>query len=80
MLAGLEQGASGELWNLSHPSACSRFNGSYVNAGADCLITNTFGANGLMLARHGHRDQLSAINQAAARIAREASTGMKVMC
>ncbi|HWQ91497.1 MAG TPA: homocysteine S-methyltransferase family protein [Clostridia bacterium] len=75
MLAGLEQGASGELWNLSHPDRVLKIQRNYVEAGADCLITNTFGANGLILARHGHRDELGAINKAAAKIAREAFDG-----
>jgi 5-methyltetrahydrofolate--homocysteine methyltransferase len=47
----------------------------YVEAGSDCLITNTFGASRLTLAGHGQAEQVLAINQAAARIAREAFGG-----
>jgi 5-methyltetrahydrofolate--homocysteine methyltransferase len=72
MLAGLEQGGCGELWNLTHPERVLAIQRRYVDAGADCLITNTFGGSRLMLARHGHADDLRAINQAAVRIAREA--------
>lgn len=72
MLAGLEQGASGEAWNLSHPERVLEIQKRYVDAGADCIISNTFGGSRLMLKRHGVADDTSAINAAAARIAREA--------
>jgi 5-methyltetrahydrofolate--homocysteine methyltransferase len=72
MLAGLEQGGCGEHWNLTHADRVLGIQRRYVEAGADCLITNTFGGSRLMLKRHGHAEDLLAINQAGARIAREA--------
>lgn len=72
MLAGLEQGGCGEHWNLSHPDRVLGIQRRYVEAGADCLITNTFGGSRIMLKRHSHADDLRAINQAGVRIAREA--------
>lgn len=75
MLAGLEQGGSGEYWNLTHADRVLEIQRRYVAAGADCLITNTFGGSRLMLQRHGHAEDLRAINQAGARIAREAFNG-----
>lgn len=72
MLAGLEQGASGEAWNITHPERVLEIQRRYVAAGADCIITNTFGGSRLMLQRHGVADDVVAINQAAVRIAREA--------
>ncbi|HEX5400352.1 MAG TPA: homocysteine S-methyltransferase family protein [Verrucomicrobiae bacterium] len=75
MLAGLEQGGCGEMWNLTHPERVLEIQRSYVEAGADCLITNTFGGSRIMLKRHGHADDLRAINQAGVRIAREAFGG-----
>src|SRR2546430_2144310 len=72
MLAGLESGDCGELWNLTHPERVLAIQRRYVEAGADCLITNTFGGSRIMLNRHGHADDLRAINQAGVRIAREA--------
>ena len=75
MLAGLEQGACGELWNLTHPERVLEIQRNYAAAGADCLITNTFGANPFMLKRHSHVDDLRAINREAARIARAAFDG-----
>ena len=75
MLAGLANGDCGEAWNLSHPERVLKIHCNYVAAGADCLITNTFGGSRLMLKRHGHVDDLHALNQAGARIAREAFGG-----
>jgi len=72
MLAGLEQGGSGEHWNLTHADRVLAIQQRYVAAGADCIITNTFGGSRLMLQRHGHAEELRAINQAGVRIAREA--------
>jgi 5-methyltetrahydrofolate--homocysteine methyltransferase len=72
MLAGLVSGDCGELWNLKHPDRVLAIQQRYVVAGADCLITNTFGANCIALARHGAARDLSAINSAGVRIAREA--------
>jgi 5-methyltetrahydrofolate--homocysteine methyltransferase len=72
MLAGLEQGGCGEHWNLSHPERVLAIQHRYAEAGADCIITNTFGGSRPMLQRHQHAEDLRAINQAGARIAREA--------
>jgi 5-methyltetrahydrofolate--homocysteine methyltransferase len=72
MLAGLGSGACGELWNLTHPDRVLAIQRHYVEAGADCLITNTFGGSRTVLDRHGAAGQVWAINQAGVRIAREA--------
>src|SRR5208283_1289995 len=57
---------------LSHPERVLAIQRRYVEAGADCLITNTFGGSRIMLRRHGHESELAEINKAGARIAREA--------
>jgi 5-methyltetrahydrofolate--homocysteine methyltransferase len=72
MLAGLESGNCGELWNVTHPERVLAIQRRYVDAGADCLITNTFGGSPLMLRRHGADQDLREINQAGVRVAREA--------
>jgi 5-methyltetrahydrofolate--homocysteine methyltransferase len=71
-LAGLEPGACGEAWNLTHPERVLAIQRRYVEAGADCLTTNTFGGCRIMLQRHGHGDDVEAINRAGAEIARQA--------
>jgi 5-methyltetrahydrofolate--homocysteine methyltransferase len=75
MLAGLEQGGCGEAWNLTHPERVLAIQRRYADAGADCIITNTFGGSRLMLRRHGHEAELAEINGAGAKIAREAFGG-----
>ena len=72
MLAGLEQGACGEAWNLTHPERVLAIQQRYADAGADCIITNTFGGSRIMLRRHGHEAELAEINRAGAQIARQA--------
>jgi 5-methyltetrahydrofolate--homocysteine methyltransferase len=72
MLAGLEQGNCGEEWNLTNPEKVLKIQRAYVDAGCDCLLTNTFGGSRIMLNRHGNAEQVAAVNAAAVRIAREA--------
>jgi 5-methyltetrahydrofolate--homocysteine methyltransferase len=72
MLAGLENGSCGELWNLTQPERVLAIQRRYADAGADCLITNTFGGSRTVLNRHGVAGKVREINQAGARIAREA--------
>jgi 5-methyltetrahydrofolate--homocysteine methyltransferase len=74
-LAGLESGACGEAWNLTHPDRVLGIQRRYADAGADCIITNTFGGSRVMLRRHGHEKELADINAAGVRIAREAFGG-----
>lgn len=73
MVAGLGPGECGALWNLDNPDAVEQIQREYVEAGADYLLTNTFGGNGIVLARHGLADRLEDINRAAAAIARRAA-------
>jgi 5-methyltetrahydrofolate--homocysteine methyltransferase len=72
MQAGLEQGHSGEQWNLTHPDKVLAIQRRYAEAGSDCIITNTFGGCRIMLKRHGLADKVVEINQAAVQIARRA--------
>ena len=75
MFAGLEQGGSGEAWNLTHPERVLAIQRRYVEAGSECLLTNTFGGSRIMLNRHGIADDAAAINAAAVAIARDAFGG-----
>jgi 5-methyltetrahydrofolate--homocysteine methyltransferase len=72
MLAGLEQGACGEAWNLRQPERVLAIQRRYADAGSDVILTNTFGGSRIMLNRHGNADDVDAINQAAVDIARQA--------
>ncbi len=70
--AGLEPGGCGERWNLVRPDQVLAIQMAYVEAGADCLTTNTFGASRVMLERHGCADEVTAINRAGVAHARQA--------
>ena len=70
--AGLEPGGCGEAWNTEHPDRVLAIQKKYVEAGSDCLITNTFGGSRIMLERHAQDSDVKAINKAGALIAREA--------
>ena len=63
--------------NLSDPGLILAVHEEYLQAGAEILETNTFGANRFRLARHGLADKMAEINTAGVRIAREAAAHLK---
>jgi homocysteine S-methyltransferase len=60
---------------LSHPHLVSEIHRAYVEAGADAIETNTFGANRVKLRPYGLAEKLEEINRTAVRLAREAADG-----
>jgi methionine synthase I (cobalamin-dependent) len=68
---GLMSGDPPEMWNHDHPERIRALHQSFVDAGADIILTNSFGGNRRRLALHKLEDRVRAINAAAARIARE---------
>jgi len=58
--------------NLSQPDLVRSVHEEYLQAGAELVETNTFGANAFRLLRYGFQDQVFEINQAGARLARQA--------
>jgi methionine synthase I (cobalamin-dependent) len=71
--AGLEPGSAPERWNLENPEAVCKLHKSYLDAGADLILTNTFGGSKVRLEMDGLGARVQEINLAAARIAREAA-------
>lgn len=71
--AGLEDGGSGELWNVEHPDKILAIHTSYLQAGANVLTTNTFGGTRPRLDMHGLGDRVVELNQAGAALARQAA-------
>jgi len=59
--------------NLSQPELIRAVHHDYLQAGAEIVETNTFGANSFRLARHSLADRVRDINLAGAHVAREAS-------
>ncbi|MCU0275596.1 MAG: homocysteine S-methyltransferase family protein [Acidobacteria bacterium] len=72
---GLEKGAPPEGINLSAPQVLEEIARLYLEAGADIVQTNTFGASPLKLARYGLAAQTAEINAAAVRAVRRAVNG-----
>ncbi|MBE2195467.1 MAG: bifunctional homocysteine S-methyltransferase/methylenetetrahydrofolate reductase [Anaerolinea sp.] len=58
--------------NVSDPARVAATHQAFLDAGAELIETNTFGANRFKLSLHGYQDELGAINAAGVKIAREA--------
>ena len=63
--------------NLSDPGLILSIHEEYLQAGAEILETNTFGANRFRLARHGLAGKVAEINTAGVRMARQAVEHLK---
>jgi len=68
---GLEAGEPPELWNVDHPERVQELHRAFVDAGADIILTNTFGGNRHRLKLHHAEDRVFELNQRAAELARE---------
>lgn len=68
---GLAAGELPETWNILHPEILVELHRNYLEAGADIINTNTFGANGLKF-HDGTRFSLEQVIKAAAANAKEA--------
>ncbi len=67
---GLEPGGSPEALNASQPDLVRRMAVDYFDAGADMILTNSFGASRFMLKKYGYKDQTIELNRLAAQHAR----------
>ncbi len=72
---GLETGEAPELWNSRHPDRIRAHYRAFIEAGSDIILTNSFGGTRYRLKLHQAQDRVDELNEAAARIAREAVTG-----
>ena len=70
---GLTPGDCPDHWNLTHPDEVRKVAQRYVDAGSQVILTNTFGANRIMLAGHNLADKVKEINAAGVRISKEAA-------
>ncbi len=64
--------------NLSQPDLIRGIHHEYLQAGAEIIETNTFGANSFRLGRHSLADKVRDINRAGVRVAREAAKSFDV--
>ncbi len=70
---------SPEELNLKFPDRIKDIHLSYLKAGSDIIITNTFGANRHKLSDYNLQDKLIEINQNAIHIARDATKGFNAL-
>ena len=70
--SGIDIGRCGDYLNVSNPKAVKAVHAAYLKAGSDAIITNTFGANTITLAKHGMEGELENICVNAAKNAFEA--------
>ena len=66
--SGLQHGGSPELWNVDAPELVAKVHQGYLEAGAQILLTNTFGGNRYRLALHNLESRVRELNLAAVRL------------
>jgi 5-methyltetrahydrofolate--homocysteine methyltransferase len=71
----LQPGECPDAWNLSRPAEVEAVIRSYVEAGSEIVLTNTFRANRIALAGYGLAQKIEDINLAGVEIARRAAAG-----
>ena len=70
---GLEPGGSPELMNSESPDVVRGMAAEYFKAGADMVLTNSFGGSKFMLKKYGVGDQVHELNRLAAEHAKSAA-------
>ncbi len=70
---GLPAGALPEFWNADKPEAVEAVARSYVEAGSDIILTNTFGANRFVLTPDGAAERAAELAEKGAAISKKAA-------
>ena len=78
---GLQSGDSPEFWNIDHPDRIAAHYRSFIDAGSDIVLTNSFGGTSYRLKLHEAQDRVLEFNRAAAQIlcAEVAASGRDVV-
>ena len=71
--SGVSLGQNLEALNISEPERVLKIHRAYLEAGAEMIETNSFGANRIRLARYGLEQKVSEINNKAVALARQAA-------
>lgn len=76
---GLPRGTSSEAWVLENPKEIISLHQDFIQAGAQIILTCTFGANPLRLEESGLGGRTTEVNQKAVELAKKASAGSQVL-
>ncbi len=76
---GLQPGQPGEVFVLQNPMAVEELAREFIAAGAQIILTCTFGGNRLRLRRAGLEDELVTVNRRAVELAQSAAQGSRVL-
>ncbi len=68
---GLQSGDAPELWNCDHPQRVAELQRAFVDAGADIILTNTFGGTRCRLKLHRADTRVAELNEKAALLSRK---------
>ncbi len=72
---GVDPGICPELLNIEKPDMMREIGKSYVNAGSDIILTNTFGGSPQKLAKYSLEDRVEELNEAGVRRSIEVAKG-----
>ena len=72
---GMAPGGCPELLNVEDPEMVTEVHRSFIEAGSDVVLTNTFGANRRRLGMHGLEDRVAELNRAGVELVRRLADG-----
>lgn len=72
---GAKPGQMCDIWNVEQPEKVLQVAKSYVDAGSNIILTNTFNSNRVILAKHGMESRVAELNKAGAEISKKATGG-----
>src|SRR5512138_1634287 len=72
---GLDRGMPSERWVLENPEQIVRLHRDFIAAGADIVLTSTFGATSIRLEHAGLAERAAEVNRKAVALARQAAEG-----
>jgi 5-methyltetrahydrofolate--homocysteine methyltransferase len=78
-MRGLPRGAAAELWVLEQPEQIIRLVHDFIEAGADLVLTCTFGGTTLRLEHSGLAERAAELNRKAVELARQAAAGTQTL-
>jgi len=76
---GLAAGKPGEVWVFEHPEEVKRLHSDFIAAGADIILTCTFGGTSIRLAQEGLGERTVELNRRAVELAHQAVQGTHVL-